>query len=75
MTQAAVKTAKAPNHPFFSLVIMVAIAGIATYFIPAGEFARTVVDGKTVIDPESYRQLESNPTTLIGFLQWFYSGF
>ena len=60
-------TEKEVNHPFLSLVIMVIVAAIATYFIPAGEFERVVMNGRTVIDPDSYTLLASNPTILASF--------
>ncbi|MFM2587847.1 YfcC family protein [Vibrio sp. TBV020] len=66
---------KGVNHPFLSLVIMVIIAAIASYFIPAGEFERIIVDGRTMIDPDSYSQLPSNPTTLSSFFESFFKGF
>ncbi|PMH45927.1 short-chain fatty acid transporter [Vibrio sp. 10N.286.49.B3] len=66
---------KEVNHPFLSLVIMVIIAAIATYFIPAGEFERVMIDGRAVIDPDSYTLIESNPTTLSSFFESFFKGF
>lgn len=66
---------KEVNHPFLSLVIMVIVAAIATYFIPAGEFERVVMNGRTVIDPDSYTLLSSNPTTLASFFESFFKGF
>ncbi|MCC4859613.1 YfcC family protein [Vibrio splendidus] len=66
---------KEVNHPFLSLVIMVIVAAIATYFIPAGEFERVVMNGRTVIDPDSYTLLASNPTTLASFFESFFKGF
>lgn len=66
---------KEVNHPFLSLVIMVIIAAVASYFIPAGQFERVVLDGRTVIDPDSYSRLASNPTTLMSFFESFFKGF
>ncbi|MGL6312710.1 YfcC family protein [Vibrio sp. WXL103] len=66
---------KEVNHPFLSLVIMVIIAAIATYFIPAGEFERIMIDGRAVIDPDSFTYLESNPTTISSFFESFFKGF
>ncbi len=66
---------KEVNHPFFSLVMMVIIAAIATYLIPAGEFERVVFEGRTIINPESYTPVASNPTTLRSFFEAFFEGF
>ncbi|QUM77241.1 YfcC family protein [Moritella sp. 24] len=63
------------NHPFLSLVVMIIIAAFATYFVPAGEFTRIVVDGRTVIDPASYTLLDNNPATIFSFFESFYKGF
>ncbi|SHI10255.1 YfcC family protein [Ferrimonas marina] len=63
------------NHPFLSLIIMVVVALIATYLIPAGEFDRVVVDGRTLVDPASFRLVESNPAGITDFFNAFYKGF
>jgi uncharacterized ion transporter superfamily protein YfcC len=43
---------------------MIIIMAILTYIIPAGQFARIDVEGRTVVDPTSYSSVESNPATL-----------
>ncbi|MCT4634283.1 MAG: YfcC family protein [Firmicutes bacterium] len=69
------KKKKKVNHPFYALTVMVIIVAIATHIIPAGEFSRTVVDGRTIVDPTSYELVAKNPTTIADFFQSFYFGF
>ncbi|KQL48301.1 hypothetical protein AN963_00300 [Brevibacillus choshinensis] len=52
-----------PNG-FVILFLIILITWIATYIIPAGEYASKVVNGKTVIQPDSFRFIES---TNVGF--------
>lgn len=45
------------------LFIIIIVAAIITHIIPGGTFERTVVDGKTVLDPNSFHYIESNPAS------------
>lgn len=70
------QTKKLINHSFMGLIVMVALTAIATWFIPAGEFERTVnASGRTVVDPTSFRYIESNPAGIADFFNSFYYGF
>ncbi|QIZ77129.1 YfcC family protein [Ferrimonas lipolytica] len=69
------QSAKGVNHPFLSLIIMVIVAAIATYIIPAGEFERVAFEGRTIVNPDSFTPLASNPTTVAGFFEAFFAGF
>lgn len=40
------------------LLILMILAGILTRVIPAGSFERTIVDGREIIDPESFQFIE-----------------
>lgn len=40
------------------LLVMMLIAGLLTLVLPAGEYQRTLSEGRQVIDPQSYRQVE-----------------
>lgn len=62
-------------HPFLPLIIMVILVAIATHFIPAGEFERTEVNGRTIVEQGSFQYVESNPTSISDFFQSFYYGF
>ncbi len=66
---------KESNHPFLSLFIMVILAAIATYIIPAGEFERYIHEGRTIINPDSFTFISSHPATLSSFFQSFFQGF
>ncbi|GGE31718.1 C4-dicarboxylate ABC transporter [Pullulanibacillus camelliae] len=54
-------------HTYVILFIMIVIAAVLTYIIPAGEFKRVddKVSGQTVIVPDSYHHLTQTPTTLL----------
>lgn len=45
----------------FGIIVFVAIL---TYIVPAGEFSRVEVAGRTVVDPTSYHSVPQNPTKL-----------
>lgn len=50
-------------HPVVILIGIILIVAIASYFVPAGQYAR-VEDpntGRMVVDPSSYSTVESNP--------------
>ncbi|MFB9220388.1 YfcC family protein [Kurthia sibirica] len=51
----------------FMLIITMTIL---TYIIPAGQYERVEVDGRTVVNPESFHFVENTP---VGFLQMFSS--
>lgn len=48
-------------HTFVLLFALVALAAIATHFLPAGEYLRTEVAGRKLVDPASYRTIAANP--------------
>ncbi|MDX5434645.1 MAG: YfcC family protein, partial [Halomonas sp.] len=50
-------------HIYVILFVFIAIAAVATYFVPAGEFERIPgPDGRTTIDAESFQYVASNLT-------------
>lgn len=53
-------------NPYILLGCFVIIAAILTYFIPAGQFERTMVEGisNPVVVPGTYQKVESNPTSM-----------
>ena len=58
-------------HTFVLLFALVALAAIATYFLPAGEYLRTEVEGRKLVDPSSYRAIAAHPAGLGDvFLAW-----
>jgi uncharacterized ion transporter superfamily protein YfcC len=63
-------TLKVP-HTFVLLFALVALAAIATHFLPAGEYQRTEVEGRKLVDPASYRAIAAHPASLGDvFLAW-----
>ena len=54
-------------NPYVLIAIMIVIAAVATYLVPAGVFDRVVSEatGKTVIDPDSFRFVEQTPVNLM----------
>lgn len=56
-------------HIYVILFFFTAIAAILTHFIPAGKYDRVPgPSGRTTIDPESFRVIESNPLGLVDFM-------
>lgn len=49
-------------HAFVLLFGIIVFVAILTYIIPAGEFSRVEVAGRTVVDPESYHAVPQAPT-------------
>ncbi|WP_418591994.1 YfcC family protein [Ponticoccus sp. (in: a-proteobacteria)] len=56
-------------HIYVILFVFTALAALATHFIPAGVFDRvTLPNGRSAIDPESYRQVAPTPVGLEDFM-------
>nr|WP_312577490.1 AbgT family transporter [Sedimentibacter sp.] len=51
------------------LFILVFIVAVLTYIIPAGEYTRTVVDGKTIVDGTSFKYIEQSPISFFNFFK------
>ena len=67
---------KAGKHPFWALTVMVIIVAIMTWIVPAGQYERVVNDlGRTVVDPQSFTYIESNPAGIGDFFSSFFKGF
>ncbi len=52
-------------HTFVLLFALVVVAAIATHLIPAGTYARAEVEGREVVDPDSYERVEGQPAGLV----------
>ena len=64
------KVIKMP-HPLVILFSIIVIIGIASFFVPAGQYSR-VEDpstGRQVVDPDSFSYVENNPIGPFGILQ------
>ena len=56
-------------HTFVTLVAFTIVMAILTYVLPAGQFERAEVNGRTVVIPDSYTVVESNPQGLFDVLK------
>ena len=56
----------------FSLLVMIAIA---TWFVPGGKYETHVVDGKTLIDPDSFHYVSANPQGFVALMMSPIKGF
>ena len=50
-------------HIFIILYAIILVVAIASYFIPAGQYARVADEatGRQIIDPNSFEVIESHP--------------
>lgn len=48
-------------HTWVLLAALAGVAALATWWIPAGEYARVEQDGRLLVDPASYRAVEPDP--------------
>lgn len=56
-------------HIFVILFIIIILASIASYIVPAGEYDRiTMEDGREVIDPDTFTLVEKTPVGLFDFM-------
>ncbi len=56
-------------HIYVILVIFIALAAIATHFVPAGQFERIPgPNGRITIDAESFQYVDSNPAGIVDFM-------
>ncbi len=63
-------------HVYFMLFMLILGFSILTYIIPAGEYTRvTGPGGRMMVDPESFRYVESNPTSIFDFFKAIHNGF
>jgi len=65
---------KAPNTYLIISSIIVLMA-ILTWIIPAGEFQRSEINGRNVVVPGSYQQVDSNPQGPVAVLKSPVEGF
>lgn len=59
---------------FVLLFAVLAIAAILTYVLPAGEYTRIEVNGRSVVDPNSFKLVESTPVNLLGLVNSVHTG-
>lgn len=58
-------------HVYVIIFALIVLVAIGTYFIPAGTYERFVEEetGRTLVDPDSFQFVESNPTSLFGIFK------
>lgn len=58
------------------LMIIIVVAAILTYIVPAGEFDRVTDEetGREIVQAGTYKEIESNPTSIQDLLAAVYSG-
>jgi len=61
-------------HTWVLLFVLIIIAAIATHIIPAGQYERIEVDGRTLVDPSSFHAVEANPAGISDILTAFPNG-
>lgn len=57
-------------HPYFIIILLIIVSVIATWLIPAGSYDRVVdkTTGREIVDPESFRYIESTPVGIFDAL-------
>lgn len=48
-------------HTLVLLVLIIMAAAVATHIVPAGKFERQVVQGRTIVNPASFKYIDSTP--------------
>lgn len=68
---------KLGKHPFWGLILMVFLTVFLTWVIPAGEYTRVIdpITGRTIVDPDSFTFIASNPAGIGDLFMSFYEGF
>lgn len=62
-------------NPYILLFSVILICGLLSYIIPAGNFEREVVNGKTMVVANSYKVVESHHATIIDIFRAVAYGF
>ncbi|MGO0058890.1 YfcC family protein [Brevibacillus fluminis] len=59
---------------FVLLLIVLLIAAVSTYVLPAGEYTRQDVNGRSVVVPDTYKAIEASPVSLMGLIGSIHTG-
>lgn len=62
-------------HTFIILFVFIVAMSLLSYIVPAGEYERIQMDGRDVVNPDSFTILEKTPVTLMGLLSAVPKGF
>ncbi len=62
MSKLVVNQTKEPKNinVYVLMFCLIIISAILTYLVPAGQFERTEVDGRSVIQPETFQNVDGN---------------
>jgi len=63
-----------PNT-FVLLFALLALIALSTWFVPGGQYDTQIINGKKVIDPDSFRTIASQPQGLVALLTAPLKGF
>ncbi len=55
-------------HIYVILFVLIALAAIASYIVPAGEFEREMVDGRSIIIPGTFEFIAQSPVGILDFM-------
>ncbi|WP_313894594.1 Na+/H+ antiporter NhaC family protein [Psychrobacillus sp.] len=55
-------------HTYAIIFLIIILATVASYFVPAGQYDRVEENGQTVVVADSYQTIDSNP---VGFFEMF----
>lgn len=59
---------------FALLLGILLISTILTYIVPSGEYARVEVDGRTIVDPDSFQWKDATPVGLFDMIKSVHTG-
>jgi uncharacterized ion transporter superfamily protein YfcC len=62
-------------HPMVMLFIIIVLAAVMTYVLPAGVYDREVIDGASRVIPGSYHQVTQSPVSFFGIFKALPAGF
>lgn len=68
----SVKNEKKPKslNVYVLIFCLIVLSAVLTHFVPAGQFERAEVDGRSIVQPETFQFIDGNP---LGFLDIFSS--
>lgn len=61
-------------HIYIILLSLIFVASALTYFIPSGEYDRVEVNGREVVDANSYHSVAKKPVNIMGFFETLHKG-
>lgn len=62
-------------HVYTLLVILIIIAGIMTYVVPAGTFDRVELNGRSAVVPGTFHYIDQQPVSIFGWFKAIPEGF